>query len=184
MPLDDDEPQLLLENDALGRVVVRLAGEIARLATSDLAELRRMDPEVGVWPPAFWRLLHACSLRDAWNSAEDWAWVVHAIALLTPKGRPEGKPSAHRTGLRFGAVLADSGLSEARLARILTAGLDQRRVALVRLCRRLARSDLRVDAVSLARLLLHRDPESTLRRLADHYYAAIDAAVRRAPEEH
>jgi CRISPR system Cascade subunit CasB len=173
--------------DALARAVVRLAGEIARAEPGALAALRRMDPQDGPWPAPFWRLLHACGLREAWGAAEDtaqdWAWVVHALALLTPTGRDEAKAMAHEPGLRLGAVLAEADVSEARLARLLAAGQAQRRIALVRVCRRLAQTDARVDAVALARLLLQRMPEKPLRRLADQYYAALDAAARRASEE-
>lgn len=184
MPPDAvDNARLADGGDALTPKVIRLAGEIARAEPGALAALRRMDPQDGAWPVPFWRLLHACGLREAWSTAEDWAWVVHALALLTSTGRDEAKAMAHKPGLRLGAVLAEAGVSEARLARLLAAGQAQRRIALVRVCRRLAQTDARVDAVALARLLLQRMPEKPLRRLADEYYAALDAAARRASEE-
>lgn len=178
-PATTAEPAAKSLNDA----VYELGRHLTRLPPGPLAELRRMEPGAGIG--AFWRVYFAPSvaLDRQKGTAFDWEWVVHALALLTPTGNDPEKRSAHDGKVPFGQALHDIRVSEARVAQVLEAGLDQRRDHLIRLVRMLARDGATFNTADLARLLLfaHDDPrakENALRRLAQTYYAAEAAAKK------
>jgi CRISPR system Cascade subunit CasB len=161
----------------LGRAVVGLAGALARLPPGPLAELRRASPGAGV--AAFWRVYFACGLDAQPGRPEDWEWVAAALALMTPTGDDPDKRNAHDGAAPLGATLFAANVSEPRVAKILNNPLSQRRDALMRLARLLARTGKGVDTVDLARLLLFADAErARLHRLAQSYYAAEHAATK------
>ena len=105
--------------------------------------------------------------------------MVQAIAILTPKGRKQGKDSAHQDTPQMGEALHDARVSELRLARLLAAPPDQRSDIVVRTCRRLARTDFkRFNLVLLAQFVLSTDGTDAARRIARDYYRADLAAMR------
>lgn len=168
----------------LGGAVVGLAAALARSAPGPLAELRRMDPGQGA--PAFWQLYYQLRLDRQTGDDAGWEWVAQALALLTPTGRDPAKLSTHDGHVPLGRALHAAGVGELRMAAVLNAPLPQRRVALIRLVRMLARDQARLDTRDLARLLLFanadvRNPQNPLRRLAQSYYAA--AAVKEGENE-
>src|SRR5690606_6916585 len=111
-----------------------------------------------------------------------------ALALLTPTGNDPEKRSAHDAGTPLGRALFQAGVSEQRVAKALNAPLPQRRDALMRLVRVLARADIRFDTRELARLLLFSssvpsEQFNPLRRLAQTYYAAEAADAKKGDSD-
>lgn len=119
-----NEPKLSETSEApsLNRVVNTLAGTIARaLSPGDVAALRRMEPG-DVATPAFWKLAGTVlehELRGDGPAVESrerqWAMVVAALATTA---------GLHAPGRSLGAGLAEAGLSELRLTRLLRAHGD------------------------------------------------------------
>ena len=112
--------------------------------------------------------------------------LIQAIAILTPKGkRNEEGPrlSPHDPHVPMGAALHDAGVSELRLARLLTARPHMRRILTVRLCRRLAAADQRrFDLKTLANFIRYGGDAG--RRIAKEYYRAQATTGRPSqPEE-
>ncbi|MDE0446481.1 MAG: hypothetical protein OXH96_07375 [Spirochaetaceae bacterium] len=107
--------------------------------------------------------------------------LIQAIAILTPKGRRiEGDHnlSVHDPHTPMGAAAHDAGVSEVRLARLLTAPQKMRRTLSVRLCRRLAAAEQRrFDLKTLANFVLSGD-DFAGRRIAKEYYRAQALAGR------
>jgi hypothetical protein len=83
------------------------------LSTGDLAELRRMEPETGNLPPAFWRLLTMKALVRAEESEE------RAIAVLIRAMAQPGVLGADPQPV--GRALAESQYAEQRFVRLLRA---------------------------------------------------------------
>lgn len=169
-----------------GQTVARLAREIVELDPGSAAALRR-GPQNGAGAAAFWKLLVRYGpARELHQDEEDgWSVLIQAIAILTPKGkRNEEGPSlsTHDPHIPMGAALHDAGVSELRLARLLTARPSMRRVLTVRLCRRLAAADQRrFDLRTLANFIRYGDAG---RRIAKEYYRAQAAPGRQSqPEE-
>ena len=121
----------------IGLTIVRLAGRIARLAPGPAAALRR-GPLVKAGSAAFWQLMAENDIRVGREHLPRWATVVQAIAILTPKGRNPDKLSAHDGSIPMGAALHQAGISDLRLARLLSARGEMRSDLVIRACRRLS----------------------------------------------
>ena len=78
---------------------------------------------------AFWKLLTRHNPVGASHNEAGWAALMQAIAVLTPKGRDPKKQSAHDYSLPMGRALCAAGVSELRLARLLSAAPELRREA-------------------------------------------------------
>ena len=167
------------DNDFGGKIV-RLAGRIGRLDPGQAASLRR-DPLAGSGSAAFWQLMAENEIRPGRKQLERWATVIRAIAILTPKGRRNSdrpKPSPHDGANPMGTALHQAGITQLRLARLLSARAGMRRDLVVRTCRRLAAKEaVRFDLRTLARFVLFED-EDEARWIARHYYAAHVRAAR------
>ncbi len=162
----------------IGATVVRLAGEISRLAPGPAASLRR-DPLAGSGSAAFWHLLATNGIPAGRRLIPRWATVIQAIAILTPKGRASDgpKPSAHNGGNPMGTALREAGISDQRLARLLTARGKTRRDLVIRTCRRLAAKEpVRFDVRTMARFVLFEEEEEA-RWIARKYYTAAAKAA-------
>ena len=165
-----------------GQIVARLAREIAVLDPGPAAALRR-GPQHGAGAAAFWKLLTRYGPTHELDGTreEAWAVLIQAMAILTPKGRSsEDAPnvSAHDLQMPMGAAVHDAGVSEVRLARLLTAPQQMRRTLTVRLCRRLAAAEQRrFDLKTLANFILF-DADHAGRRIAREYYRAHAQAGR------
>lgn len=159
----------------LKSIIPELARRIAALDPGPAAALRR-GPLNGAGAATFWKLLARYSPD---GPEQRWAALVQAIAILTPKGRKQGKDSAHQDTPQMGEALHDARVSELRLARLLAAPPDQRSDIVVRTCRRLARTDFkRFNLVLLAQFVLSTDGTDAARRIARDYYRADLAAMR------
>ncbi len=161
--------------ETLNDAVFRLGVALARLPPGPLARLRRTTPGDGI--ADFWRVYFERKLDKQPGASVDWEWVVTALALLTPTGNDPDKRSAH-AGLPLGKALFDAGVSNMRVAKVLNAPFPERRGALIRLVRMLARADARFDTRELARLLLFTSAGNDLRNLAKSYYAAEAAVIK------
>lgn len=156
------------ENSGLGSTVYRLVGSIERLSPGDRAELRRAshrDPAC----PSFWRLAISHELIDGKGarSEERWAVIIAAMARL------EG---LHRPGVRLGAALAEAGLAELRLVRLLRAEGERLYDELRAVVQALAAKGVGFDQVDLARLVLSEgqsNETSVRRRIARDYFSKI-----------
>ena len=164
----------------LREMIPKLASAIAGLDPGPVAALRR-GPFAGAGSAAFWKLLTEYAPNEAARNEAGWAALVQAIAILTPKGRAAGKPSAHGR-LPMGNALYNARLSEVRLARLLAATTALRRERTIRACRQLAAGEHhRFDLVTLAHFILFGD-EQTTRTIAREYYSA-DASTRRESQD-
>ena len=163
-------------------VIPAISKEIARLDPGPAAALRG-GPLNGAGAAAFWKLLADYSPIGTVSRESEWAAVIQAIAILTPKGRDPGKQPAHDYALPMGRALFEAGVSELRLARLLAARPVSRRELAVRVCRRLAATGPnRFNLVTLADFVLFAEADTTARRIARDYYRA-DAAARRKPQD-
>lgn len=166
---------------SMGQTVDRLAREIALLHPGPAAALRR-GPQNGAGAAAFWKLLawYGPAQELDGNREEGWGMLIQAIAILTPKGRRDGNGpniSVHDPQMPMGAAMHDAGVSELRLARLLTAPQKMRRTLTVRLCRRLAAGEQRrFDLRTLANFILYGGDAG--RRIAKEYYRAQAKAAR------
>jgi hypothetical protein len=162
---------------------------LRRLGPGDLAELRRMAPDV-IEPTAYWRLAAECGFLD--DRSERWRPVIQIMALLTPKGNRLPSDRLHDPKRPLGAVLADGGnpawsngdarpfVAEARLARYFATPSALRADALLRLARMLASKRDRnsgINCVEIAKALLSGNPTELQREIARTYYARLDAAL-------
>lgn len=167
----------------IGQTVARLAQEIAVLEPGPASALRR-GPRHGAGAAAFWKLLakYGPGFELGRDREDGWSTLVQAIAILTPKGRSSNdapKEPAHDPRTAMGAALHDAGVSELRLARLLTAPQPMRRTLVVRLCRRLAAADQRrFDLRTLARFVLNGQDAGRL--IAKDYYRAQTTAGRQS----
>lgn len=136
--------------------------------------LRRMAPEQRP-PLAFFRL--ACrSLPANWEAhRREWMTLVAGIALMCP--RP------HRADRPAGQTLAEAGLSESRLERLLAAEGEALSHILLRTAYFLGAKGVPVNWTDLARLLLvtaDREERETIRiGIARDFYRPLDPRHRR-----
>ena len=179
-----ETPALAAEDgDPLSRRldVAGLARAVAALAPEVVAALRRR-PFVGAAEAASWALrslLHG-STRPA--DAGAWGLLIQAIAVLTPRRRTPPVITAHDPARSFGAALSEAGVSELRLARLLTSSVAGRHDLIASVCRRLrATRQNRFDLRSLARFVLDGDDAAAHRISLDYYGAAGVARLR--PQE-
>ena len=177
-------------SETMADAVRAAAAAVRRLDPGDLADLRRTRE--GRIAPAFWRLVsqHPDTIGRP-DQERAWMAILRIIAILTPTGSPDDRPSLHDHRQRLGKVLCDGGdaawdgkkpaLSELRLTQLLAARGNQRFVLLTRAARAIARSRTPgsgVNVVDIANALLW--PDST-RRIAKPYYDRLDAAERSEP---
>ena len=184
MPPDEMFPATDKTSDTpdLRRVIPMIAVEIARLGPGPAAALRR-GPLSGPGAAAFWKLTARYVPSEAAKNEYGWAALIQAITILTPKGRDPNKKSAHDPRVPLGRALYKSVFSDLRLARLLGATTELRRLLAVRACRRMAAAGQnRFDLVTLAFFILFGD-DQTDRRIARHYYRAEATAGRDSQKE-
>ena len=157
--------------------IPKLAGQVARLAPGPAAALRRgRIAEVG--NPAFWQLMAEHAPDAIGDRLRRWAVIMQAIAILTPKGRALEKRSAHDASNPMGAALFEAGISELRLARLLSARGEMRRDLVIRSCRRMsAKGAIQFDLRTLGTLILS-DEDNAARWIARTYYSAAASAQK------
>ena len=159
---------------SLGETVFQLAQNMVKLDPGQLARLRRMDPE-GPGEGDFWRLAVQHDLRTDSKGL----LFVRLLALLTPKGDPNGHKKLHDKNKPLGEALCYAGYPETRLLNFLALPHSMRGETLERMARWLAaKGHDGVNCTDIARLLFS-DDVSHSRRLAETYYRAKDKAQSR-----
>jgi CRISPR system Cascade subunit CasB len=158
--------------------VGRLAGFIDRADTGTRAALARLDPDA-MRPhqiAALARALIAAGLSpDTWQPAtwKRWALIAHGMALAG-----HGKGS-------LGKQLADAGVSEPRVTKLLVSRGDSFLQIVPRLLRLLASKQVQPNWYTLSELIRKNDAQDhaeqeeveMLRlRIAGDYFSAIDRA--------
>ena len=162
--------------------VVRLVGAIRRLGPGLAASLRR-DPLAGSGSAAFWQLMARYDIRATEQYLARWATVVQAITILTPKGRRPEKASPHDGSKPMGGALHQAGITDLRLARLLSARGKTRRNLVIRTCRRLAAGQpVRFDLRTLARFVVFENDRDS-RWIARTYYSSAAQAARSSKGE-
>ena len=150
--------------------IASIASSIAHLGSGPLAALRR-GPLEGAGCAAFWQIMASHRIEATDRGLKVWAAIVQAIAILTPRGRAEGKLSAHNPGIKLGSALCEAGISDLRLARLLSSKGAMRQELMIRQCRRLAASgNVRFDMFNLARFLLFERSDRPAQKIAESYY--------------
>lgn len=154
-----------------GAKVATLAGAMMKLDPGALARLRRMDVD-GPGELDFWKLAAAQDLRSDAAGLR----FVRILALLAPRGEIAHRIPFHNFDRPLGLALAETGFSEARLARFIALPFERRGETLESIARFLHASDKTVkdvDCSDIGRLLFF-DDTGPVRRLAATYYKKID----------
>ena len=164
-----------------GDIAFRLTGRVAALPNHDrggFAGLRRMDPDEPD-TAAFWRLMAEEELLGNPEIERKWGLILHGIALMTRTagGDDIASRSAHNGGMSVGRALYESGYSESRFNRLLTARDDMLRVLLARTFRMLAAAESIFNWREMAAFILNSGydeerAEDGRRRMARDYYRA------------
>lgn len=152
----------------LGTIVARLAGILSasHYSNGDRAALRRWSIGQPL-PLGFYRLWlrHAEQELPAETHAEVWMVLVWGLATMGAE--------AHRPGRPFGRALAESGYSEARVERLLSASEGPRIELFMSTIRFLASKGEAFDWLDAAVFLLASDGsvrERAHRRIAQAYF--------------
>lgn len=145
------------------RRALAIAAALAAADPGNKAETRRMGDAGSA---LFWRQVARLDIPEGQEA--NWQLFTRLVALMTPASRAT---SIHDPKRALGAALADAGLSEARLARLLAARGPSREAALERAIRMMARKGGGLDVTDLARAILWPDDTS---RLARSYYHQLD----------
>lgn len=152
----------------LAKTVGRLAQAIAaqHFPNGDRAALRRWAPGQPL-PLAFYRLWLRHMNQELPTEAATQAWMLLAWSLATLGAE------AHAPGRPWGQALAESGFSEGRLERLLSAPDDIRPDVFMAAVRFLAAKGERFDLTEAAFYLLTSDAEkreAVHRRIAQAFY--------------
>lgn len=167
------------EAASLASVIQRIIAELSEAGTADRAELRRLKPD-DPGGSAFWRIvvtrLDPAHLPGGGPARDEafrrWAVILRALAELD---------GLHNPGRRFGTALAEAGVSELRLNRLLRASDEQLFDQLHAVTHQLATAALPVDLTAIARLVLSdgQPHERAARQtIANDYYAQIFRAEK------
>lgn len=154
------------------RAVRDMAWRMARedYEPSDLARLRRLDPD-GPDEAPFWRLVaqHAPAAFDHEQAASALAIAVQGMAIVHPFHVVQGDRRS------LGQALAESGVSEMRLLRLLRLGRSDLPEEVRRLARLMAsKGDAgRFEWADIFDLAFWPKGEAVRRRLARDYYRTL-----------
>lgn len=161
--------------EATGHPIGRMAGFIDRADPGTRAALARLDPEA-LRPhqiAALAQALIAAGLSpDSWQAAtwKRWALIAHGMALAG-----HGKGS-------LGRQLAEAGVSEPRVTKLLVSREDAFLQIVPRLLRLLASKQVAPNWYDLSELILHNDAQEATRqaevealrlRMAGQYFSAL-----------
>lgn len=178
-PTTADAPAKPNQSRSWADITFRLAGRVAAMPDHDrggLAGLRRMDPDEPD-AAAFWKLMAEEELLGNPAVERKWGLILHGISLMTRTagGDDVASRSAHLGSIPVGRALYESGYSESRFNRLLTARDDMLRVLLARMFRMLAAADASFNWREMAQYILNEGydeerAEEGRRRLARAYY--------------
>jgi len=153
------------QKDSLAALLLKVAAQVALLGPGGRADLRRMGVETGC--SDLWRILATVGID---GSHEPWVRFAKIVAILTPNRESPEDRKVHNGQSRLGSVLFKNDISEARLNRLCSAPLVQRREMLERTARGLD-TPAGVDLVTVGLLLFSEAPD-TVRRVARDYFTA------------
>jgi CRISPR type I-E-associated protein CasB/Cse2 len=170
------------EARSLGSLIGQIAAELRDAGTGDLAELRRLKPD-DPGGSAFWRVVVTRldpELPAGGDSRETalrrWAVILRALAALD---------GLHNPSRRFGAALAEAGVSELRLNKLLRASGEPLFDEVRAVTHQLAAAAAPVDLTGLARLVLsdgRGDEQSVRQTIANDYFNVIFHTERNPKE--
>ena len=162
--------------EQLQSVVGSIAQEMnSVLPTGDVAELRRLDPRDPA-SPAYWKVLvrrvepemSIVGSPDKQLLLERrWTTILSAMAELQ---------GLHSPRVPLGRAMAEAGVSEMRLSKLLRARSDALHDLVRTVSHQLASRAAPADQVDIAQLVLSEgesDEESTRRRIAREYFRRI-----------
>jgi CRISPR system Cascade subunit CasB len=169
----DRVPEAVTETT--GHAIGRMAGFIDRADPGTRAALARLDPEalrphqIAALAQA---LIAACLSPDSWQAAnwKRWALIAHGMALA---GHSKGS---------LGRQLAEAGVSEPRVTKLLVSREDAFLQIVPRLLRLLASQQVAPNWYALSELILHNDAQEATRqaevealrlRVAGQYFSAL-----------
>lgn len=167
-----ENPTNTSEPKKFGPVVLGLYRAIETMPPGDRAQLRRLRPGE-LEPPAFWRLVTGVlapefhSLGQSATEARERSWGLIAAAMA-------------RTGMNFdskrklGKAMADSGISEVRLLRLLRADSGQLPAQAHSVAQLLASKGQAIHWIDFALLILSQgrsDQERARRQIARDYFS-------------
>lgn len=178
----EHQPEPNKDRAGLGSLIGALAGllQSPAIGPGELAQLRRLDAD-SPQQPAFWRLLVTHVSPDAApgeRAERAWAVILSGMARMSPRAHAYGRP--------LGAVLAETGYSEARFTRFLRAPRESLPDTLRRITAFLAHKGEPFDWTAVATLLLTTNlekAEQVRRGMAADYYRALAHTVKEAPRE-
>jgi len=158
----------------LGTLVGRIMAELESVSSAgDLAELRRLDPD-HPGAPTFWRLVVAHldpSLPNRGQARDEalkrWAAIMRAMAEMA---------RFHDPRLPLGAAMAQAGVAEMRVLKLLRANGESLSGMVRMLSHQLAAAAVAANLADVARLVLSdgRSAEESVRnRIAYDYYARM-----------
>jgi hypothetical protein len=159
------------DTDDIARRALAIAAALGSADPGEKAAARRMDERGS---PIFWRQVARLGIPP--REEPGWLRFTRMVAELTPAA---ATGSIHDGERRLGAVLAEAGCSELRLARLIAARGNARLEALERAIRMIARQRPKLDVVDLARAALGRHGN----RLARDYYAHLDRTPTQEVED-
>ena len=153
----------------------------------NLAGLRRMDPDAPE-SEAFWRLMTHMGLSNDPHLENEWALIMHGIALMTPE--------AHDSEMSVGKALFEGGdnqrtrafYSRSRLNRLLTARGPMLRTLLARMFRMMGTEAQPFNWGEMAWFILNQSydegqVEGGRQRIARDYYIVESRAESRSAQE-
>ena len=162
---------------SLASLIRQIVSDIADAGTGDRAELRRLKPD-DPGGAAFWSIvvrhldpeLPVGDRRD--DALRRWAVILRALATLT---------GLHNPGRRFGSVLAQAGVSEARLNKLLRVSGEALWDLVRAVTHQLSSAGMPVDLTGFAYMVLSdgRANEQAVRQhIANDYYDQIFRAEK------
>lgn len=171
-PLSDAAP---VGHTTLSSLVGKLTHAIDELLSpGEVADLRRLDPNAP-YRPAFWKvaaryLEHEIPLGGEARDEMERRWA----AILSGMAQTQ---KFHQPGRRLGQALAEAGLSELRLTRLLRARGEKLLDELRGVVRVLASKGQAFDWTHLANLVLsegYKHEEKVRRQIARDYFYALE----------
>lgn len=164
-PASPEKPSNSLAS-IVGKIAAMLGSD--RFPSADRAALRRYGQGQPI-PLAFYRLWLQLQDELPKGNAALSAWAVLVCAMA------RGGPKSHQYGKPFGSALFESGYSEARLERLLSADADVQLTLFDSTSRFLAAKGASFDWTDAAALLFSKEEgrqERARRKIAESYYTA------------
>ncbi|KJB91501.1 CRISPR-associated protein Cse2 [Skermanella aerolata KACC 11604] len=157
------------------------------IGSGAVAELRRMRPEAGGLPSAFWHLALP-RIEEDWigSVAQEKAWAIVVAGMATMA------PGAHARHAAPGAVLAASGYAESRFVRLLRAEGDTLGAEVRTVCLWFRNKGRAIDWLEFGRFVLARsgarfperlDPDDEAHRMARRYFRELTRTAKENDNE-